>query len=168
MQRNDRPFFIDKMPNNFRHVGLIHLMLPNAKIIDARRDPMACCFSFKQLFASGQQFTYGLEDLGVLPHYVFLMDHWDRVLPGRVLHVRYEDVMDDLRAASGACWIIAASRSSSACRFPEPSAACARRARSRCAGRSTARGSTSGAISRCTWVPLQDALGPVLERYPVE
>ena len=62
---SNRPFFIDKMPNNFRHVGLIHLMLPNAKIIDARREPMACCFSnFKQLFASGQQFTYSLEDIG--------------------------------------------------------------------------------------------------------
>ena len=62
--RTGKPFFIDKMPNNFRHIGLIHLMLPNAKIIDARREPMACCFSnFKQLFASGQEFTYGIEDI---------------------------------------------------------------------------------------------------------
>ncbi|MCX6600568.1 MAG: sulfotransferase [bacterium] len=92
------PFFIDKMPNNFRHVGLIHMMLPNAKIIDARREPMACCFSnFKQLFATGQQFTYSLEDIAryyVL--YVRLMDHWDRVLPGKVLRVQHEDVIDDL------------------------------------------------------------------------
>ena len=97
----NRPFFIDKMPNNFRHVGLIHLMLPNAKIIDARREPMACCFSnFKQLFASGQPFTYSLEDIGrYYALYVRLMDHWDSVLPGRVLRVRHEDVIDDLEGS---------------------------------------------------------------------
>jgi len=97
----NRPFFIDKMPNNFRHVGLIHLMLPNAKIIDARREPMACCFSnFKQLFASGQQFTYSLEDIGrYYALYVRLMDHWDSVLPGRVLRVQHEDVIDDLEGS---------------------------------------------------------------------
>ncbi len=96
-----RPFFIDKMPNNFRYVGLLHLMLPNAKIIDARRDPMACCFSnFKQLFASGQQFTYGLEDIGrYYRTYVRLMEHWNAVLPGRVLRVRHEDVIDDLEGS---------------------------------------------------------------------
>jgi predicted Zn-dependent protease len=94
----NRPFFVDKMPNNFRHVSLIQLMLPNAKIIDARREPMACCFSnFKQLFASGQQFTYSLEDIGrYYALYVRLMDHWDAVLPGRVLRVQHEDVIDDL------------------------------------------------------------------------
>ena len=93
-----RPFFIDKMPNNFRHVGLIHLILPNAKIIDARREPMACCFSnLKQLFAQGQEFTYGIEDIArYYRTYVALMDHWDAVLPGRVLRVQHEDVVDDL------------------------------------------------------------------------
>lgn len=93
-----RPFFIDKMPNNFRHIGLIHLILPNAKIIDARRDAMACCFSgFKQLFAEGQEFTYGLEEVGhYYRDYVALMDHWDQVLPGKVLRVQYEDVVADL------------------------------------------------------------------------
>ncbi|MDH4311859.1 MAG: sulfotransferase [Gammaproteobacteria bacterium] len=97
----NRPFFIDKMPNNFRHVSLIQLMLPNAKIIDARREPMACCFSnFKQLFASGQQFTYSLEDIGrYYALYVRLMDHWDSVLPGRVLRVQHEDVIDDLEGS---------------------------------------------------------------------
>lgn len=90
--------FIDKMPNNFRHIGLIHLILPNAKIIDARRHPMACCFSgFKQLFAEGQEFTYGLEEIGrYYRDYVGLMDHWDHVLPGKVLRVQYEDVVGDL------------------------------------------------------------------------
>jgi len=90
--------FIDKMPNNFRHIGLIHLILPNARIIDARREPLACCFSnFKQLFAAGQEFTYSLEDIGrYYRSYVALMQHWDAVLPGRVLRVQHEDVVADL------------------------------------------------------------------------
>jgi len=96
--RSGKPFFIDKMPNNFRHIGLIHLMLPNAKIIDARREPMACCFSnFKQLFASGQEFTYSIEDIArYYRTYIELMDHWDTALPGRVLRIQHEDVVDDL------------------------------------------------------------------------
>ena len=91
--------FVDKMPNNFRHLGLIHLILPNATIIDARRHPLACCFSnFKQLFASGQEFTYHLGDLGrYYRDYVALMAHWDEALPaGRVLRVDHEDVVADL------------------------------------------------------------------------
>lgn len=98
IHRADAPFFTDKMPNNFRHIGLIKLILPNAKIIDARREPMACCFSgFKQLFAEGQEFTYGLDEIGrYYRGYVELMDHWDRVLPGEILRVQYEDVVADL------------------------------------------------------------------------
>ncbi len=96
--RANAPFFIDKMPNNFMHIGLIRLILPRAKIIDARRHPMACCFSgFKQLFGEGQDFTYGLESVGrYYRDYVRLMDHWDDVLPGFVLLVRHEDVVNDL------------------------------------------------------------------------
>ena len=96
--RSGKPYFIDKMPNNFRHIGFIHLILPNAKIIDARREPMACCFSnFKQLFASGQDFTYSIEDIArYYRTYVELMAHWDAVLPGRVLRVEHEDVVEDL------------------------------------------------------------------------
>jgi tetratricopeptide (TPR) repeat protein len=96
--RIGKPFFIDKMPNNYRHLGLIHLILPNAKIIDARREPMACCFSnFKQLFANGQEFTYSLEDIGrYYRSYMELMAHWDAVLPGRVLRVQHEEVVEDL------------------------------------------------------------------------
>ena len=99
--RTDRPFFIDKMPNNFRHVGLIHLMLPNAKIIDARRDPMSCCFSnLKQLYAQGQEFAYSVEDIArYYRTYLDLMRHWDEALPGRVLRVRHEDVVDDLEGS---------------------------------------------------------------------
>jgi tetratricopeptide (TPR) repeat protein len=96
--RSGKPYFIDKMPNNFRHLGLIHLMLPNAKIIDARREPVACCFSnLKQLFAQGQEFTYSSEDIArYYRTYLDLMRHWDRVLPGRVLRIQHEDVVDDL------------------------------------------------------------------------
>ena len=98
--RTGRRFFIDKNPNNFRHLGLIHLILPRAKIIDARREPMACCFSnFKQLFAAGQEFTYGLANIGrYYRSYLQLMAHWERVLPGRILRVQHEDVVDDLEA----------------------------------------------------------------------
>ncbi len=97
-RKRGTPFFIDKMPNNFRHIGLIHLILPNARIIDARRGAMGCCFSgFKQLFAEGQEFTYGLEEIGhYYRDYVRLMDHWDAVLPGKLLRVTYEDVVTDL------------------------------------------------------------------------
>jgi len=93
--RAGRPHFIDKMPNNFSHVGLIHAILPNAAIIDVRRHPMDSCFStFKQHFAEGQSFSYDLEDLGrYYRAYLSLMDHWDTVLPGKVLHVRYEDLV---------------------------------------------------------------------------
>jgi tetratricopeptide (TPR) repeat protein len=96
--RSGKAHFIDKMPNNFRHVGLIHLMLPNAKIIDTRREPMACCFgNLKQLFAHGQEFAYSVEDIArYYRTYLELMRHWDAVLPGRVLRVHYEDVVADL------------------------------------------------------------------------
>jgi tetratricopeptide (TPR) repeat protein len=95
------PFFIDKMPNNFRHLGLIRLMLPRAKIIDARREPIACCFSnLKQLFAKGQEFTYSIDDIArYYRTYLELMRHWDDVLPGWILRVHHEDVVDDLEGS---------------------------------------------------------------------
>ena len=95
-RRTDRPFFIDKLPNNWAHLPLIHLILPNAKIIDARRHPLGCCFSnFKQHFARGQAFSYGLERMGrYYRDYVRLMAHVDHVLPGRVHRVFYEDMVD--------------------------------------------------------------------------
>ena len=98
MHRKDAPMFTDKMPNNFRHIGLIHLIMPNAKIIDARRYPLDCCFSmFKQLFAQGQEFTYGLAEAGsYYTSYVKLMNHWDKVLPNKILRVNNEDVIEDL------------------------------------------------------------------------
>ncbi len=99
-RKRGKPFFIDKMPNNFQHVGLIHLILPNAKIIDVRRHPLACCFSnFKQHFARGQNFTYSLTDIGrYYRDYVALMAHLDAVLPGRVHRLIYEQLIADPRS----------------------------------------------------------------------
>jgi tetratricopeptide (TPR) repeat protein len=99
--RAGKAFFIDKMPNNFRNLGLIHLILPNARIIDARREPLACCFSnYKQLYASGQQFAYDIDDITrYYRMYVELMAHWEAALPGRILRVQHEDVVEDLEAS---------------------------------------------------------------------
>jgi tetratricopeptide (TPR) repeat protein len=96
-RKTNRPLFIDKMPNNFAHIGLIQLILPRAKIIDARRHPMATCFSgFKQHFARGQSFSYNLPEIGrYYRDYGDLMAHYDRVLPGRVHRVRYETMVED-------------------------------------------------------------------------
>jgi len=96
--RHGAAFFTDKTPNNFRHIGLIHLLFPNARIIDARREPLACCFSnFKQLFGEGQYFSYGLAEVAhYYRSYEALMQHWDAVLPNKILRVQYEDVIADL------------------------------------------------------------------------
>jgi tetratricopeptide (TPR) repeat protein len=98
--RAGREHFTDKLPNNFSHIGLIHAILPRAILIDARRHPMDACFStFKQYFAEGQNFSYDLVDLGRYYRcYVALMDHWDRVLPGRVLHIQYEELVREPEA----------------------------------------------------------------------
>jgi tetratricopeptide (TPR) repeat protein len=95
-RRLGRPFFLDKMPNNFEHIGFIHLILPNAKIIDVRREAMSCCFAgFKQLFAHGQHFSFRLEDIGhFCGRYVELMAHYDDVLPGRIHRLKYEDLVE--------------------------------------------------------------------------
>jgi tetratricopeptide (TPR) repeat protein len=97
LRKTAAPFFIDKMPNNWLYVGLIHLILPNATVIDARRHPMGCCFScFKQHFARGQSFAYALEDLGsYYRDYVALMHHFDAVLPGKVQRVFYEAMVTE-------------------------------------------------------------------------
>ena len=149
--RPGKPYFIDKMPNNFRHIGLIHLMLPNAKIIDARREPMACCFSnLKQLFATGPgvQLRPG-GHRSLLPDLSRTDGPLERSAPGRVLRVQHEDVVEDLEGS--------VRRILDYCGLPfEP--ACVefhktraqrthRRAPSRSAGRSSARASTSGATS---------------------
>ena len=99
-RKTGRPLFIDKMPNNWAHVGLIRLILPGARIIDARRHPLACCFSnFKQHFARGQGFSYDLAELGrYYRAYVGLMRHFDEALPGRIHRVIYERMIEDPEA----------------------------------------------------------------------
>lgn len=168
--RSGAPFFIDKMPNNFRHIGLIHMILPNAKIIDARRHPMACCFSgFKQLFAMGQEFSYGLKEVGnYYKKYVELMDHWDRVLPGKILRVQYEDVVGDLegqvRRILDYCDVpfeescIAFHRSSRSVRTPS-----AEQVRQPIYQSGLAQWRNFEQFLD----PLTDALGSILDRYPV-
>jgi hypothetical protein len=100
-RRTLRPFFIDKLPDNFRDIGLIHLMLPNAKIIDARREPLACCFgNFKQLFSGGQEFSYSIGDIAhYYRNYLELMRHWNAVLPGWILTVQHEDMVQNLEGS---------------------------------------------------------------------
>ena len=171
IHRHGAPFFIDKMPNNFRHIGLIQLILPNAKIIDARRHPMACCFSgFKQLFAEGQEFTYDLTDLGrYYSDYVELMDHWDAVLPGKVLRVQYEDVVADLEPQ--------VRRLLDYCGLPFEQACVDYHATQR-AVRTPSSEQVRQPIFKSgleQWRrfepyldPLKTALGPVLDRYPID
>jgi len=98
--RHGAPFFVDKNPNNFVYAGVLKIAMPNAKIIDARRHPLDSCFgSYKQLFASGQPFSYDLEELGeYYLQYRRLMDHWHHVMPGFILEVNYENVVEELES----------------------------------------------------------------------
>ena len=171
VHRLDAAFFIDKNPNNFRHIGLIHLMLPNAKIIDARRHPMACCFSgFKQLFASGQEFTYGLEEIGsYYKDYVDLMDHWDTVLPGKVLRVQYEDVVADLETEVRRMLDYCGLPFEQACLSFFETERSVRTPSSEQVRQPIYQSGLEQWRSFEPWLdPLKNALGPVLNRYPID
>ncbi|HET6553134.1 MAG TPA: sulfotransferase [Dyella sp.] len=168
-RKTSAPLFIDKMPNNFMHVGLIHLMLPNAKIIDARRHPLACCFSgFKQHFARGQSFSYSLDDLGrYYRDYVSLMAHFDEVLPGRIHRVIYENMVDDtegeVRRLLDYCGL---PFESSCLRFFE-NARPVRTASSEQVRQPIYREGVDHWRHYAPWLaPLQEALGAVLGSYP--
>jgi tetratricopeptide (TPR) repeat protein len=171
IQRGDKPFFIDKMPNNFQHIGLIHLILPHAKIIDARRHPMACCFSnFKQLFAHGQTFTYSLEGMGrYYRDYVILMDHWDTVLPGRVLRVQYEDMVADtenqIRRLLQHCGLPFEEQ---CLRFWETERAIRTPSAEQVRQPIYQGGLEQWRHFEAHLEPLKQALGPVLQRYPID
>ena len=171
IHRGSAPFFIDKMPNNFRHIGLINLILPNAKIIDARRHPMGCCFSgFKQLFAEGQDFTYGLEEVGTYyKDYVELMDHWDKVLPGKVLRVQYEDVVADLdtqvRRILDYCGL---DFEDSCISFHETERSVRTPSSEQVRQPIYQSGVDQWKNFEANLEPLKKALGPVLKRYPIQ
>ena len=168
-RKTERPHFIDKLPNNFAHLGLIHLMLPNAKIIDARRHPLGCCFSgFKQHFARGQHFTYGLEDIGrYYRDYVELMAHYDSVLPGRVHRVIYEVLVDDLESEVRQLLDYCGLPFDARClRFFENDRA-VRTASSEQVRRPIYRDAVEHWRNYESWLdPLKQALGPVLSSYP--
>jgi tetratricopeptide (TPR) repeat protein len=168
-RKSAAPYFIDKLPNNFAYLGLIHLVLPHAKIIDARRHPLGCCFSgFKQHFARGQNFTYGLEDIGRYYHdYVELMSHFDKVLPGRVHRVFYEAMIEDTETE--------VRRLLEYCGLPFE-AGCLRFYENERAVRTASSQQVRQPIYRAgldqwrhyePWLePLKTALGPVLDAYP--
>ena len=168
-RRTNAPFFIDKLPNNFAHTGLIHLILPRAKVIDARRHPLGCCFSgYKQHFARGQHFTYNLDELGrYYRDYVELMAHYDAVLPGRVHRVIYEHLIEDtegeVRRVLDYCGLPFDER---CLRFYENERA-VRTASSEQVRRPIYREGVDHWVNYESWLgPLKSALGSVLEHYP--
>jgi Flp pilus assembly protein TadD len=168
-RKTDAPFFIDKMPNNFLHIGLIQLMLPNAKIVDARRHPLACCFSgYKQHFARGQSFTYSLDDIGhYYADYVELMAHFDQTLPGRVHRVFYEDMVDDTETQVRRLLEYCGLPFEDGClRFFENKRA-VRTASSEQVRKPIYREGVDHWRNYDPWLgPLKQALGPVLDSYP--
>lgn len=168
-RKSGKPLFINKLPNNFQHVGLIQLILPNAKIIDARRHPMACGWScFKQHFANGQFFTYGLDDVGrFYRDYVRLMAHYDAVLPGRVRRVIHEELVADpephIRALLDYCGL----PFEPACLTPHETERAVRTASSEQVRQPiSAKGLDSWRRFEPFLGALKDALGPVLDAYP--
>jgi hypothetical protein len=159
------------MPNNFKHIGLIHLILPRAKIIDARRHPMAAGFScFKQLFAQGQNFTYKLDDVAhYYRDYVTLMDHWDQVLPNRVHRVQYEDMVADsenqIRKLLDYCGL---EFEEQCLRFYETERAIRTPSAEQVRQPVYKEGLDQWRNYESHLDPLKKALGPLLERYPID
>jgi tetratricopeptide (TPR) repeat protein len=168
-RKTAKPFFIDKMPNNFLHLGLIRLALPNAKIIDARRHPMACCFSgFKQQFSEGHRYSYSLEEIGrFYRDYVDYMRHFDRVLPGKIHRVIYEHMIEDTEAEVRRLLVFCGLPFESAClRFYE-NARPVRTASSQQVRKPIFRDGVDHWRHYEPWLePLKQALGDVLEAYP--
>ena len=166
---SERPFFVDKLPNNWAHIGLIHMMLPNAKIVDVRRHPLDCCFSnFKQLYAMEQRFTYDLGEMGsYYRDYVEMLRHVDEVLPGRVHRVIYERLVDDTEEEIRALLDYLDLPFEDSClRFHENE-----RAVRSASSEQVRRPINEAGIGRWKpyerWLePLKEALGPVLTDYP--
>lgn len=168
-RQSDRPYFIDKLPNNWAHVPLIHAILPHATIIDARRHPLGCCFSnFKQHFARGQAFSYAQGDMGrYYRDYVRLMAHVDAVLPGRVHRVHYEDMVDDTEAQVRALLDACDLDFDPACLAFHETQRAVRTASSEQVRQPIFREGVEGWQAFEPWLdPLKVALGDVLDSYP--
>ncbi|MFM6830785.1 MAG: sulfotransferase, partial [Novosphingobium sp.] len=168
-RHTDKPLFVDKMPNNWVHVPFIRLILPNAKIVDARRHPLGCCFSnFKQHFARGQGFSYSLEDMGTYYRdYVRAMAHFDRVLPGVVHRVFYERMVEDTEAEVRALLDHCDLPFEEACLAFHETERAVRTASSEQVRRPIFREGTEGWKAFEPWLdPLMQALGSVLDAYP--
>jgi tetratricopeptide (TPR) repeat protein len=168
-RKEGKPSFIDKLPNNWLHIGLIHLILPNAKIIDARRNPLDCCFSnFKQHFARGQGFSYGLEDVArYYVDYVRLMAHFDAVLPGRVHRVIHERLLDDPESEISALLQALGLPFEAACLSFHQNRRAVRTASSEQVRRPINREGVGQWLPYEPWLgPLKSALGQILTEYP--
>ena len=167
-RKSDRPFFIDKMPNNFAHIGLIHLIMPNAKIIDARRHPMANGFSaYKQHFSRGQGFTYDLSELGrYYRDYVEIMEYYDLLFPGLVHRVRYEDMVADPEAQTRALLAHCGLGFEPACLAFHETKRAVRTASSEQVRRPINAEAVDHWQNYARWLgPLADALGDVVDHY---
>lgn len=168
-RKTSRPFFIDKMPNNWLYIPLIYLMLPNARIIDARRHPLACCFSnFKQNYARGQSFSYDLADLGTYySNYVRMMAHIDQVLPGKIHRIFHENLVDNTREEIGRMLDYLQLPFDENClRFHENDRA-VRTASAEQVRRPINRQGVDQWRAYEAWLgPLKRALGPILDAYP--
>lgn len=168
-RKTDKPFFIDKLPNNWAHIGLIQLILPNAKIVDARRHPMGCCFSnFKQHFARGQAFSYDLANMGrYYADYVRYLAHIDAVLPGRVHRALYENMVDDQEGETRALLDALGLDFEEACLEFYKNDRAVRTASSEQVRKPIYREGTEQWLMFEPWLDLlKQALGPVLEHYP--
>jgi tetratricopeptide (TPR) repeat protein len=168
-RRTDKPYFIDKMPNNWAHVGLIRLILPNARIVDARRHPLDCGFSnFRQHYARGQGFSYSLEDMGrYYSDYVRLMAHFDRVQPGRIHRIIHERLIDEPELEIRALLDALGLPFDPACLNAHENKRAVRTASSEQVRRPINRDGMDQWRAYESWLgPLKEALGPVLEAYP--
>ena len=167
-RKTAKPFYIDKLPNNWSYIGLIHLILPNARIIDARRGPMDCCFSnFRQHFAMGQAFTYSLDHIGrYYADYVRAMDHYDRVLPGRIHRVIHERLLDDPEAEVRAMLAYLGLPFEDACMEFHRNTRAVRTASSEQVRRPINRDGVDQWEPYAQWLgPLRDALGDLVTTY---
>ncbi len=168
-RKTGKPFYIDKLPNNWLYTAFIRLILPNAKIIDARRHPLDCCFSnFRQHYAKGQAFSYGLADIGgYYRDYVRLMAHIDSVEPGRVHRVIHEALLDDPEAEVRALLAFLDQPFEEACLAFHANARAVRTASSEQVRRPINRDGVDQWRPYDAWLgPLKQALGPVLDAYP--